>query len=251
MLRVPTAARRPLRLVRRLRQAIQFRAWVLLLDFNLRRSGGRLVLEAAGIPDFAKLPRLDVRARGEGDGTFTLRLGKGVWFGPDVSIEVWAQGSNVLGIGDHCLIHGCSLQIRSGTVALADHVQVRDWAVVKSSGELTVGSRAFISYGDVVHCEERVEIAEQVGLAERVTVIDSDKDLRRGPDWFNDRKRRVEPVSIGRNSFVAAGAVISRGARIGSDSAVAANAVVRAGDYPDGWLLGGIPAEQIRPLPDS
>ena len=29
---------------------------------------------------------------------------------------------------------------------------------------------------------------------------------------------------------------------------VAAGAVVRAGEHPDGWLIGGIPAEPLREL---
>ena len=217
----------------------------------MRRNGGRLVIDVEEVPEYAELPRLQIEMRGSGDSTFTLRIGRGVRLGSGVTFEVWAPGANLLEIGDHCLLHGCMLQLRSGRISLADHVQVRDFAVVKSYGDLSLGSRVFVSYSSVVHCEERVEISELAGLAERVTVIDSDKDLRRGADWFNDRERRVNPVSIGRNTFVAAGAVISRGARIGAESAVAANSVVRAGDYPDGWLIAGTPAEKIRALPES
>ena len=146
-------------------------------------------------------------------------------------------------------MHGCRFQLRSGAITLADHVQVRDYAILKSYGVLNVGSKSIISYMDLIHCEERIDIGEMATIGERVTVIDSDKDLRRRPGWLNDRERRVDPVSIGGNTLVAVGAVISRGARIGAESAIAANAVVRAGDYPEGWLLAGVPAEQIRELP--
>jgi len=224
--------------------------WVRRFEINMRRNGGRLVLEADEAPDFSELRRPRIELRGEGDGTLRLRLGRGVQIGSGVTIEVWACGSNVLEIGDHCHLHGCVLQLRSGSVSLADHVQIRDFSVVKSSGDLRLGSRAIVSYSSEVHCESAVVIEDLVGMAERVTVVDSDKELRGGDDYFNDRPSRVDAVRIGRNTYIGAGVVITRGARIGRNCAIAANAVVNGGEYPGGLLLGGVPARQIRELPE-
>ncbi len=123
--------------------------------------------------------------------------------------------------------------------------------MLKSYGELTLGSRSIVSYSSAVHCEERVALEDLVGMAERVTVVDSDKLLAGTDDYFNDRPSRVGPVRIGRNTYVGAGAVITRGATIGPNSAVAANAVVTAGEHPAGWLLAGLPAKAIKALGDG
>lgn len=243
--------REPLRLARRAAQALRFRVWAARLDLALRRNGARLELDAASIPFFGDLPRVDVVKQGDGGSVFRLRLGRGVQFGPGVTIELWAGGANELELGDHCLIHGCILQLRSGAIRAADHVQIRDHSVVKSYGVLELGSRSIISYSSAVHCEESVVIEDLVGMAERVTVVDSDKLLDGGDDFFNDRPSRVDPVRIGRNTYVGAGVVITRGARIGRNSAVAANAVVNRGDHPDGWLLGGVPARPLKSMADE
>jgi acetyltransferase-like isoleucine patch superfamily enzyme len=168
--------------------------------------------------------------------------------GRGVSLEVWASGTNLLEIGDCSTFHGCILQLRSGSIRTADHVQIRDFSVVKSYGDLSLGSRAIVSYQSALHCEQRVEIQDLVGMAERVTVVDSDKLLAGEDDFFNDRPGRVDPVVIGRNTYVGAGVVITRGARIAPNSAIAANAVVTGGDYPRASLLGGVPARVLKPL---
>ena len=218
------------------------------LDLQLRRNGGRLVLDVSSTPQMDSQPRLVVVQTGPDRGQLTLRLGEDVHFGHDVVIEVWASGTNVLALGDHSVLHGCTLQIRSGSLIAKDHVQIRDHSVVKSYGDLRLGSGVIVSYSSAIHCERSVVLQDLVAGAERVTIIDSDKELSASDDFFNDRPSRVSPVLIGRNTFLAAGVVIARGVNIGANSAVAANAVVTKGDYPDGWLLGGIPARPLKDL---
>ena len=214
----------------------------------MRRRGGRLELRAATVPEFRELPKLDVGMQGDGDRVLRLRLGRGVHLGSGIRLEIWAKGTNLLELGDFSLIHGCILQLRGGSIRTADHAQIRDHSVVKSYGNLRLGSRSIISYSSAIHCEQSVVIEDFVGMAERVTVVDSDKLLSGGDDFFNDRPSRVEAVNIGRNTYVGAGVVITRGARVGKNCAIAANAVVNSGDHPAGWLLGGVPARPIKEL---
>ena len=73
---------------------------------RMRRKGGRLVLEAphgARLDDF---PRIRALAQGDGDGTFTLRLGRDVTLGKGMTFEIWAGGTSTLEIGDHGLFMG-------------------------------------------------------------------------------------------------------------------------------------------------
>jgi carbonic anhydrase/acetyltransferase-like protein (isoleucine patch superfamily) len=52
-----------------------------------------------------------------------------------------------------------------------------------------------------------------------------------------------------RNSFCASGTTIMRGTHLGRNAVVGAGAVVPQGDYPAGWLMVGMPAKPLKPLP--
>ena len=239
-------------ILRPLRAAIgnlRFQLWTKRLDLELRRKGGRLVLEAPHGARLADFPRIRALAQGQGDATFTLRLGRDVSFGKGMTFEIWAGGTSTLEVGDHGLFMGSSmLQFHSGAIRMKDHAQIREWVMLKSSGELVMGSRVVISYWTGVHCARRIELDDLVGMTERITIVDSDHTLDGSDEYFFDRPVKITPVYIGPNTFIASGSIVTRGARIGRNSAVAGGAVVLAGDYPEGWLLAGIPAKPLKPL---
>jgi acetyltransferase-like isoleucine patch superfamily enzyme len=230
-------------------QNLRFRAWAARLDVELRRRGGRLVLDAPHGLGFVSPPRLRVLLAGAGDGTFTLRIGRGVTLGRDVQLEVWAGGTNELSLGDDSyLLDGVRVLLRSGSVSLGARTNVRDFAILKSQGRLEVGADSQVSYHSVIHCRERVSLADRVVMAERVTIVDSEKDRDGSDTPVVDRPLRVDPVSIERNVFVAAGAVIACGSHVGAGVTVAANSVLTGGDYPAGWVIAGAPAQAVRKL---
>jgi acetyltransferase-like isoleucine patch superfamily enzyme len=219
---------------------------------ELRRRGGRLVLDAPHGVAFDSPPRLRVIAAGAGEGTLTLRIGPGVRLGHDVHLELWAAGTNVLELGqDSTLLDGVRLVLRSGTIRVGPWTNVRDYSVLKSEGQLEIGAHSQVSYHSVIHCRERVSLGDRVIMAERVTIVDSEKD-RDGTDTPTvDGPLRTAPVEIERNVFVAAGAVIGHGSRVGRNATIGANAVLTGGDYPASWVLVGAPAVPVRSLADS
>jgi acetyltransferase-like isoleucine patch superfamily enzyme len=229
-------------------RAASFRAWTAKLRLELARNGCKLVVDAPSPPTLRRWPRIIVHDAGADDATLRITFGSRVtiWGG---TLEVWAEGENALAIGDASVIDSDALiQLQSGSIELADHVRIRSWAVIKSGGELVVCPRVIVSYGCVVHCAESIEIEEMVGLAERVTVIDSDHLVDGSDIHFLDRPIRRSPVRIGRNTFVATNSVVTRGAQLGRNAVVAAGAVVRAGTYPDGTLIAGLPAKPVAEL---
>jgi acetyltransferase-like isoleucine patch superfamily enzyme len=139
-------------------------------------------------------------------------------------------------------------QLQSGTIHLADHVQVRSWTIVKSAGELIVGSHTVFGYGSAVHCAEQVDIGDRVVVAERATVIDSDHLMDGSDEYFMDRPLKASAVTIGPNTLLGVGSATMRGAHVGRNAAVGAGSVVLAGEYPDGWLLVGSPAKATKSL---
>lgn len=232
-----------------LRHRLRFRAWTVVLRLRLRRRGARLVVDAPHGARMDGLPHVSVDGDG---GSLTLRLGRGVKLGRATHLDVLGGGDSTLEIGDGAyLMHGVRLQLRGGAIRLAAHVNLRDGVVLKSEGELVVGYEVPISYGGVIHCVERIEIADRAGLAERVTVVDSDHTHFGDDRYFLANPLKVDPVHIGPNAFVCANAVITRGARVGANSIIAAGAVVGAGEHPVGWLVAGVPARPVRALADA
>jgi acetyltransferase-like isoleucine patch superfamily enzyme len=227
------------------------KAWTAWVDVELRRRGGRLVLDRGGM-ELETLPRIRPLMKGTGEGTLTLRIGPRVKLGRDVQIEVWAEGTNVLEIGEDTIVHdGARLLLRGGTISIGPRTTVRDFAVLKSEGVLSVGADAQVSYHSLLHCRDRVSVGDRVIMAERVTIVDSEKD-RDGSDRPTvDGPLRVAPVVLERNVFVGAGAVIGHGSRVGRNATVGANAVLTGGDYPAGWVIVGAPAAAVRPLADK
>lgn len=224
------------------RHRLLFRVWCAWLDFQLRRRGGRLVVDAPYGARMDSWPHVEV-ARG----SVRLRVGRGVKLGRATHLDV--QGGGTLELGDAVyLMHGVRLQLRGGTIRLGPGTHVRDATVLKSAGELLVGEEVTIGYGDVLACVERVIVGDRCGLGERVSITDSDHTHDGSLDHYLDQPLRVTPVVLGENVLVSANVVIARGARLGDASVIGANAVVTAGDHPARHLLTGAPARPIRPL---
>lgn len=228
---------------------MRFVLWAAWLRLQLRRRGARLVLDAPHPVRFDSPPRVRVRELGDGDGVLTIRIGRGVSLGRDLSLDVWAGGTNRLDLGDGVyFLAGARVELRGGTVALGRHTHVRDGAVLKSAGTLTVGEEVTISFHDVLACTERIDIGDACGLGERVTVTDSDHTHDGSAEHYLRQPLRVDPVRLGRNVLVSANAVVLRGASIGDNAVVAAGAVVARGEHPGGHLLAGAPAEPVKRL---
>jgi acetyltransferase-like isoleucine patch superfamily enzyme len=233
-------------------RAARFRAWAARLDMEMRRNGGRLVLDAPHGALMEELPILRVKMRGDGDGTFTLRIGRGVTFGRRCAIEVWALGTNVLELGDEVLIEDdVKLHVNDGSIRVGPTSQLRDNVRLKSGGDLVLGERVVLGYLTMLHCSERMVLEDWVGLSERVTVVDSDHGFDGSDEYFFDAPLKTAPVHFERNAFGAAGTIVMRGTHVGRNAVIAAGAVVPRGDYPGGWLMMGMPAKPAKPLPAS
>jgi acetyltransferase-like isoleucine patch superfamily enzyme len=227
----------------------RFTLWVTRARAELARHGAKLIVEAPHGARFDTPPVLEVMSAGEGDATFTLRLGRNVSFGRDLLLDVHARGTNVLELGDGVYFKAHNrVQLRGGAIRLGPRCNVRDFVELRSSGELVAGEDVPFSNGVMVHCTRSITLEDKVGLAERVSVLDTDHQADGSDAHFYEQPLKIAPVTIGRNTFVAANAVVLCGARIGRNSVVAANAVVGAGEHPAGHILAGLPAKPIKRL---
>jgi acetyltransferase-like isoleucine patch superfamily enzyme len=247
----PVAAlRKSARAARSAWQTARFRAWAKRLDLELRRRGGRLELDAPHGLLFEEPPLIRARALGGSGGVLKVRIGSGVTIGRRCAIEIWAGADNVLDIGDNVLIEDdVKLHLFGGTVRVGPESQLRDFVRFKTQGMLVLGRKVVLGYLTMLHCSERIELHDFAGLSERVTVVDSDHGFDGSDEYFFDAPLKSDPIILERNSFCASGTTIMRGTRLGRNAVVGAGAVVAKGNYPAGWLMVGMPAKPLKPLP--
>ena len=109
---------------------------------------------------------------------------------------------------------------------------------------ITVGERVFVNQECLFLGHGAIDIGDRVLIGPRVSLITAghpvDPAQRRS---FID----AEPVVVGDDVWIGAGATVVPGVTIGHDSVVAAGAVVTR-DVPPRTLVGGNPARVIREL---
>jgi acetyltransferase-like isoleucine patch superfamily enzyme len=110
--------------------------------------------------------------------------------------------------------------------------------------DLRVGRNVFINQNCTLYDLGGVDIGDDVMIGPNVSIIASGHPL-------DPSQRRFvtigKPIVIERNVWIAAGATIIGGVRIGENSVVAAGSVV-TGNVPKNTLVGGNPAQPIRAI---
>ncbi|WP_053194976.1 DapH/DapD/GlmU-related protein [Herbaspirillum hiltneri] len=166
-------------------------------------------------------------------------LGSGVVFYGSPQIKLCMSSS--LSIGARTVI--CS---DSDYTALALNHKTKI-STIRAGASIEIGSDVGIS-GACIVCAESIRIGSEVLLGANVLIVDSDFHPinpvgRRHSD--DDTQIGVAPVVVGDNVFIGTRATLLKGVSIGKDSVVAAGAVVAAGNYVDGAILAGNPARII------
>lgn len=113
--------------------------------------------------------------------------------------------------------------------------------------EIRVGRNVFINQNCTFYDLGGLDIADDVMIGPNVSIITS------GHPLDSTRRRAVtigKPIAIERNVWIATGATIIGGVTVGENSVVAAGAVVTR-DVPPNVLVGGNPARVIRTLGDG
>ena len=110
--------------------------------------------------------------------------------------------------------------------------------------ELRVGRNVFINQNCTIYDLGGVDIGDDVLIGPNVSIITSGHPLEP-----SQRRAGVTaaPIVIERNVWIAAGATIIGGVTVGENSVVAAGAVVTH-DVPPNTLVAGVPAKVIRSL---
>lgn len=128
-------------------------------------------------------------------------------------------------------------------IRIGAHTQV--WRGAEWLGPVTVGERVFINRNSYIRSS--VTIEDDVSLGPFVRLISDSHDI--GMKQRRTGTPRVDPIVVGRGSWIGAGAIILGGVRVGSRSIVAAGSVVTQ-DVPDNVVVGGVPARIVKKISD-
>jgi acetyltransferase-like isoleucine patch superfamily enzyme len=112
--------------------------------------------------------------------------------------------------------------------------------------DISIGRNVFINQNCTFYDIGGLEIADDVMIGPNVSIITSGH-----PVQPSQRRACViaKPIMIERNVWIAAGATIIGGVTVGTNSVVAAGSVVTK-DVPPDTLVGGNPARVIRSITD-
>ena len=145
------------------------------------------------------------------------------------------SGPGLVVLGDNILVEGGPFKINS-------------LYTFKENAEISIGSNSYLN-GLRVSCSERVKIGKWCIFAD-VRIIDNDQHSVFPNRWNTDVSVSSRPVIIEDNVWVGLATVIIKGVTIGSNSVVAAGAVVTR-DVPPNCVVGGNPARIIKTFSDE
>ena len=109
---------------------------------------------------------------------------------------------------------------------------------------IRLGSRVFVGRGVEFNIQGGIEIGDETLIASGCIFVDHDHG-RQCKEPMNRQESVIQPISIGRNVWIGANAVVLKGVTIGEGAVVAAGAVVTKA-IPAGEIWGGVPAKPMR-----
>ena len=144
-------------------------------------------------------------------------------------------------------ISGNNIRIGHSFTAIVEpqqRVEIGVWGRDFGQGKVTIGDAVLMSPGVRIACSDEITIGNSVMMANGVYVTDS--------DWHGlyDRIARNEqrtPVYIADNVWLGDGVKVLKGVSIGKNSVVAAGAIVTR-DIPDNVVAAGNPAKIVKEL---
>ncbi len=110
---------------------------------------------------------------------------------------------------------------------------------------ISIGARAFVNAGAVILDCAPVTIGDQALIGPNVQLLAADHP--RDPDLRRRGLEAAAPVTVGVNVWIGAGAILCPGVSVGDDSIVGAGSVVTR-DVPAGVMAAGNPCRVIRRL---
>ena len=113
---------------------------------------------------------------------------------------------------------------------------------------LHVGARTFVNVGFVALDVARITIGDDVQIGPNVQLLTPTHPV--DPERRRDKWESAEPISIGDNVWLGGGVIVLPGVSIGANTVVGAGAVVTR-DLPANVVAVGNPARIVRSIPEE
>jgi acetyltransferase-like isoleucine patch superfamily enzyme len=149
-----------------------------------------------------------------------------------------------------------SVKIRQsrGVVRVGHFSEIHDRVVLSALGapggpeaQLSIGDCTSIWYGTVISARHAIIIGSHCAISWNCTVIDNDMHAIVEVDEPNSPSTDSNTVKIGDHVWIGASAIVLKGVTIGMNSIVAAGSIVTK-DVPPYTLVAGIPARPMRSI---
>jgi len=148
--------------------------------------------------------------------------------------ELKFYGLKNISIGNNVMIYKFS---RIETISL--------WNKKVFKPEIFIGDNTSIEQNFHMTCAKRIQIGTNVVILPNVLITDIDHDYAEIDKNVLSQDLLVKNVSIGDYSFIGMGAKIMPGTKLGKNSIVGANSIVK-GFFPDYCVIVGTPAVIIK-----
>jgi len=119
--------------------------------------------------------------------------------------------------------------------------------VTGSGGWLEIGEGVFINYGCSISANEQVRIGDRCSIGTHVIIMDN--DFHQVDPQRREERPNSAPIVLEENVWLGARVIVLKGVTIGHDSVVGAGSVVTR-DIPPRCVAAGVPARVIRMLED-
>lgn len=131
-----------------------------------------------------------------------------------------AEGGTLICESDFKLYQGASLYVAQGATLILK------------------GEKGYINTGSRINCFNHIEIGDDCGIGDNVTIVDSDHHSI-------DGAQISAPIIIGNHVWIGSNSMVLKGVTIGDGAVIAAESVVTK-DVPAHCLVGGVPAKILK-----
>lgn len=140
--------------------------------------------------------------------------------------------------------YGIIVQNDGGKIIFKGDCQFSAGCSVRSSGGvISFGENFSANRNCNLSATKEIKFDNNVLLGFRVSVRDSDGH---NVIYKEKRSENTNDIHIGNHVWICAGAIITKGVQIGSDSVVSAKSMVLRGNYNENTLIAGSPAKVVK-----
>jgi len=155
-------------------------------------------------------------------------------------------------LGPKARVWGRPVVYKQGSIHIGSRLRLISTIAVTelaatNGGRLEIGESVFINYGCSISANQQVRIGDRCSIGTHCIIMDNDFH-QVNPERRQERPPSA-PIVLEENVWLGARAIVLKGVTIGRNSVIGAGSVVTR-DVPPRCLAAGVPARVIRTLGD-